>query len=504
MAIVLLFTSLLTGLRISLVSHDTFAFLSAILPQGRVHQWHFYSGVILSCVAVFYLLRVKKIRPVRQLLNTKQRYHRFINRIGYLGLTLTLLTGWLHWLALDLAWFNGNWHYLSVFTILLYLVLHGYVYWLECGVGVVKRLFPKRLIYQPVVWLSLSCSFGFALLVYALVVSPLKTKALVVQPIPLATVIDIDGQGTEASWQYAPAIIIQTHGGANFVNGQTEVEIKALANAEEVYFLFRWADPSASLLHLPLEKTLEGWQVKEHGFYQFNETKFYEDKFAVMLSPSCEHGGDGTTHLGPEPLAGKPKNFHGKGYHASLDGKTRDLWHWKALRTNDMFLADDNHIGAPLLAQSGSRRYSAGYFADSKESGAYVMNWQWYSPKGITPKRLPKDSNLSLNLALAASVAPWFDYQPYQASLDSYPVGSVLPSVLYRSNRFEGDRADVRARGEWLDGFWTLEMVRKRETRSPNDVPLVQGTCMWVSAFDASQIAHTRHDRPVQLVFSSL
>jgi hypothetical protein len=79
-----------------------------------------------------------------------------------------------------------------------------------------------------------------------------------------------------------------------------------------------------------------------------------------------------------------------------------------------------------------------------------------------------------------------------------------LPSVLYRSNRFEGDRADVRARGEWLDGFWTLEMVRKREIRSPNDVPLVQGTCMWVSAFDASQIAHTRHDRPVQLVFSSL
>ncbi|WP_405127484.1 ethylbenzene dehydrogenase-related protein [Pseudoalteromonas ulvae] len=500
LAILALFISLFTGLRISLVSHQDFAWLSAILPQGRVHTWHFYAGILLTCVAIYFVYYYKQLKRPTHNLKLKTRYHRLVNQFGYVVLILTLATGWIRWLSNGALAINANWHYYCVFGVVLYLFLHSYIYWLEQGARLVSRLIPRKLWHKKQTWITgLVCISG-AVFVYAAVLTTAGREQLTVTPLSLDTFIDIDGQALEPNWQKAQSVTVHTYGGANFVDGQTQVEIKAMANEDEVYFLFRWADPTASLQHLPLEKTAQGWQVKGHGFYQYNETQYYEDKFAVMLSETCAHGADGTAHLGPQPLKNKPKNTHSKGYHASLDGKTRDLWHWKAVRTNDMFLADDNFIGAPLKPQTGSRRYTAGYATDSHESGVYVMNWQWYSQHGVTPKRLPISPSVNKSPSEKA-IGTWFDYQPYQTKHDTYPIGTLLPSVLYRSNRIEGDRADVRARGHWQAGFWTLEMVRKRDTGSTKDLRLQDNTCLWVSAFDASQIAHTRHDRPLQLAF---
>ena len=75
-----------------------------------------------------------------------------------------------------------------------------------------------------------------------------------------------------------------------------------------------------------------------------------------------------------------------------------------------------------------------------------------------------------------------------------------MTSVMYTSNRFEGDRADVRARAQWSDNVWSLELVRKINTQSPKDIPLHDGVCLWIAAFDHAQIEHTRHVRPVKLV----
>ena len=76
-----------------------------------------------------------------------------------------------------------------------------------------------------------------------------------------------------------------------------------------------------------------------------------------------------------------------------------------------------------------------------------------------------------------------------------------MPSILYSSYRFEGDRAHVKAYAKWHNGFWSLEVLRKLNTRSGKDVIIQHGTCIWVAAFDHSQIAHTRHTRPIKLLF---
>ncbi|CAH9057270.1 hypothetical protein PSECIP111951_01633 [Pseudoalteromonas holothuriae] len=480
--------SLLSGLRIATLNKPYLLQFSAVLPNGQVHTLHLISGItilVLVCYYIYFRRRYKKV-------TVQSNYHKFITYLGYLSIGSSVLSGSL--LLLD--WLPKQFvpvHYYSALVMLIYLLLHSWVYILQLGHKVLKKVFyiPLRFIpYQLTVALTLvACALFYYMqsLTHTLNITPISSNVL----------MEIDGIGNEPQWQKAASLLVDTHHGANFYNGYTPVQIKALSNHKETFFLFRWADPTQSLNHLPLIKTRSGWKVKENGFYHFDEQSYYEDKFAVMLSDSCQFGADGTIHLGKQPFTHHPSNWHGKGYHASLDGRVRDLWHWKAVRTNDMVLADDNFFGPLAVPLNGQRRYKAGYLIDSKESGAYVMNWQWYSSHMIIPKRLPKEkSNTS------EPVLDWFASTPYQVSLDTYPVNAQLSSVLYRSNRFEGDRADVRAKGQWQAGYWTLELVRQNQTHSAHDIALNNGTCIWVSAFDSSQIAHSRHQRAIKLRYS--
>ncbi len=483
----------MTGLRIRILSDDSLLWISELLPQGNLHEVHLYSGICFTAVLIstsFYLLSKPR--------STCSNYHRFINYFGYLVITSLVISGWLKYFQPS-ALIPADLHYYLTLCLFVYLFLHSYIYLLQYGRKTIIAITPR----VPKGWSSLSLSFVFWLCLVMVFSLQVKTRTLLVLDINYEQLIDIDGKADEPFWKDAATVTLLTSGGANFLNGQSIVNVKAVANKEEVYFLFRWQDPTQSLKHLPIIKQNGQWKVQQDGFQNFDERSFYEDKFAVMLSESCEYGGDNTTQLGPKPISGKPANIHGKGYHSVSDGKVRDMWHWKAVRTNEMYLADDNHFSSPTRARSAERRYSAGYAPDGKESGAYVMNWQWYKLAQITPKRLPIDPQLLSNYKSnhTAWILPWFETKPYEINNDTYSDGTEIPSVLYRSNRFEGDRADVRARGLWQDGYWTLELSRKRVTGSDYDIALQDDTCLWVSAFDHSQIAHTRHERPLKLVF---
>ena len=492
--------SLITGLRVSLLQYDHFSFLAPILPQGKMHTVHYYSGVTLTLASACFIL----YRLTFEHKTTNNKYHRSVNWFGYIVLLFCLISGFTRWLELANVWLSTV-HYLSALAIIFFLILHSYVYFLTLGKKLVVKLFQIKAIVR-LKWhlISFCLLAGIGVFIFD------QNKSLSFQVLPLehSDFIAIDGQDSEPFWQNIKWKTVNTYGGANFNNGHTPVEIKIASNDVESYFLFRWQDETKSLTHLPLVKLNQQWQVKQQGFHTFNETRYYEDKFAVLLSQSCDHGGDGTAHLGKSPIKGKPANWHGKGYHGALDGRVRDLWHWKALRTNDMVQMDDNVIAAPRSAKSGDRRYTAGYFADGKESGAYVMNWLWYGKNKVIPKRLPLPEYQHMyradNQHIEQAVLPWFSSTPYKPLLDTYPEGTLLSSVLYRSNRFEGDRGDVTAKGHWQDGYWTLEVARRNKTGSDYDVALEEGVCIWVAAFDHAQIAHTRHQRPLKLDYSAL
>lgn len=512
LAIASLLTCLLTGLRIAILDHDYLLVFSRLLPQGEVHTLHILSACVFSLTLLSYV--VLRIRgQVYSLTNTRKRnlrirYHLYVGWLLYLISLLSMVSGWLLFIeniAIDKSLILFL-HYVAALLFVLYLLLHGGAWFIEFGVNAfVSPVRPfkraKNLLLLAAVILPM-VSLPWVLM------RTTSHHRLVINAIDANEYIEINGHADEALWQAAPPITIFTHGGANFGDGSTPITLRALQNGSELFMHVEWDDATESLAHLPLVKTKTGWEIQQDGFDEFNETQFYEDKFAIILAENCDFAAAGTAHLGPQPLADKPKHWSGQGYHYSNNGLV-DLWHWKAVRTNHMRLMDDNFIGKPDIVRAGSRRYTAGYQTDARESGAYKSNWKWYSPEKIVPKRLPIDAQWlapyqaggDIGQAEIPWVLPWFDGEPYRQEKDTYPIGTLLPSVLYTSNQFEGDRADVHAYATWRAGKWSLELFRKLNTGSTNDVTLRDGLCLWVAAFDQAQIAHTRHVRPIKLHF---
>ncbi|MCG8668460.1 MAG: ethylbenzene dehydrogenase-related protein [Pseudomonadales bacterium] len=519
-AIFIIILNLLTGFRFAILTKPDLLWFNAILPQGNLHQWHFIGGCALTIIVIAYLtLQMSEQAKSKQQQTAAKpakppsaprfsfTFHKALTWYVYVITISAIVTGWLifydqqHLIPVD------DLHFIVAIGFISYLLLHGGSYFIEYGMAAIKRI----ALPGPLTSLQLLFIAGILVLTFigwrAWLYQPMIP--LQVKQIPINHFIQIDGHANEAAWQDAPSVTVLTHGGANFDKGKTPVMIRAMQNGVEAYFHITWQDATRSIKHLPLVKTQQGWKIRQNGFHQFDEQTFYEDKFAVMLSQQCGSAADGSIHLGTKPISSKPSNWHGKGYHYTEDNSIKDLWHWKAVRTNDMLLADDNFFGPPATTATGQRRYTAGYVADGKESGAYVMNWLWYKQDIITPKRIPKDpkyiAEYQIENAIPKTlpwVISWFDYEPYQLEKDHYPLGTIMPSVMYRSNRFEGDRADVRARGEWKNGVWSLELSRRLDTKSKNDVAIEDGTCLWVSAFDQSQIAHTRHHQAIKLTIS--
>ncbi|ODA34058.1 hypothetical protein A8L45_07905 [Veronia pacifica] len=495
LSILAVVASLLTGFRISLLTRDDALFLSPVLPQGDVHSPHVLSGMVLTLCFLTYLaykLRAKNTNVGRK------KYHRILISLSLPLITISVISGWGIYHFSDIPYVQLV-HYYAATAILLFVLFHSGGYVVDLGKASISWL--KALFVRPFALVIIGL---FSVLVMGLWQWNLSPTPLSVSVLPDDDFIVLDGDASDPAWTKALSETVSTFGGANFIDGKTQVTVKALRTDKEAFFLFQWEDPSKSLNHLPLVKTEQGWTVRQNGFYQFDEQTYYEDKFAVLLSDHCNLIAAGTVHLGRKPLTDKPANWHGKGYHYTTDGEYRDMWHWKAVRTNGMKQADDNYFGPPEKHSSANRRYKAGYHTDSKESGGYVMNWKWFQQDEVVPKRLPLQTGLNLDSSIADDaglVGSWFDFMPYRRSADTLPIGATLPSVLYRSNQFEGDRGDVSAVGQWRNGKWTLEMARHLDTESAFDQPIHDGICLWVSAFDHSQTAHTRHIRPIKLVF---
>ena len=332
----------------------------------------------------------------------------------------------------------------------------------------------------------------------------------------------LDGDTSDPIWRMAPPLFVTTGQGGNFDDtGQTTVEIRAVHDGEQAYFLFIWNDPTRSLKQLPLIKKADGWHLLHDGYEVGDEHAYSEDKFSVLLTTmDVVLAGDRTFHAGPHPIAGTPRTLSGRGLHYTTDQATyADVWEWKATSTGPHGWMDDEHFGPPLQASEAERRglmpYHGGFHADPG-TASYADNFAPRPPaeydQALKPRWLPKD--LAATLAAMGPIdldpdhgerdgARWFlmdaESAPYSAEIDAHiPIGTVIPGVIV-SGAFTGDRADVRCAARWAGGRWSLEVTRRLDTGSKYDVPIRTGTFMRVAAFDHAQIRHTRHVRPIRL-----
>jgi hypothetical protein len=229
-----------------------------------------------------------------------------------------------------------------------------------------------------------------------------------------------------------------------------------------------------------------------------------------MLARDSHLAGLSTSHLGPRPVDRKPGPAGGRGLHYTTDGSIVDVWHWKSVRTGPMGQIDDNYFG-PLLdpPKDPKARYTGGYTQDPKTGGNFIQNWKTLADGRIVPLFLPRHpdvlkrlGNVDLDPHAGDAGEWWLPKEltaPYAPELDAaLPVGMIVPSVVIESP-FEGDRGDVAAVAKWSRGWWRLEVSRKLDTGSKYDVPIADGTYLWVAVFDHTQTRHSRHLHPLRL-----
>ena len=338
----------------------------------------------------------------------------------------------------------------------------------------------------------------------------------------------LDGDTSDPVWRNTRPFSLLTNQGGNFDGrGESRVEIRAVHDGTWAYFLFTWEDPTRSLKQLPLIKQIDGWHLLHDGYERGDEQAFNEDKFAVLLTTSdLDLAGDHTFHASPRPIAGAPSTMTGRGLHFTTSGADVDVWQWKATSGATGWM-DDDHFGPPLeptpMQVNNGAPYRGG-FAPDPGTANYSDNFERYSDKLdrptetadadpiVRPRRLPRDlvatrkrmGQLSLDPNVGeGDGARWFmteaESMPYTPEVDRLiPISTIIPGVII-SGDFTGDRADVHCAARWASGHWALEVARRLDTGSGDDVPIKSGVFMRVAAFDHSQIRHTRHVRPIRL-----
>jgi len=523
--------SLATGLRIAADAPDArFAHaLSPWLPQGDVFLWHLTSGAAVFGLALAYGLYQglsglgRRFIPGRLALGGDRgrwlRVHLILywSLFGLVG--LAAVSGVLQYLGAYPIAATGleAVHRAAAYGFFVYLVLHVGAHLASGGMRGLLAIFLPRGSFARLGALAAAAA--------GLVVLGMSAADRVLHR-PLAVVWTdrapvLDGRIDDPAWQGAPAVRLHLGNGANLPGGQTQVTLRAVHDGERLYVLCEWTDPTRSQKLVPLHKTAEGWRILQTAYRRADESRSYQDKLALLWARADPLAAVGSIHLGPRPLAGQPGAPGGRGLHYTTDGAILDVWHWKSVRNGAYRQADDNFFGPPLPAPAATPRlrdpdsggwfprYTGGYRKDPPGTfSGYELNWEYFSEGAMQPLRLPDDGR-DLAALDPVDLSPdrsdagewWLEFndtRPYAQGPDELPVGTVLPSVL-PTGRLTGDRGDLKARGHWAAGRWHLELGRRLDTGSDKDVPIADGTLLWVAVFDHAQTRHAYHLRPLRV-----
>ena len=222
----------------------------------------------------------------------------------------------------------------------------------------------------------------------------------------VATAPVIDGNGDDAAWKSAKALETTVKRPLPpDVGASTDVSIRAVRTDTHICFLVRWKDATKD------DVAHKPW-VWNPGMNAYLEGPEREDMFSVAF----EHTGE----FDADMLSGKPGVW--------------DVWQWKAVRTNPQGFAMDRTHRYTLEKPEGkagvhdAKNGGKIWIARAEDAGDTVEKKQ-AAPKEKADDRVPQ-----------------------------YLPGS--PS---------GSAADVRAKGAWADGWWTLEIARKLDTGNKDD-----------------------------------
>jgi len=241
-------------------------------------------------------------------------------------------------------------------------------------------------------------------------------------------------------WDKAKSVEIQLEGKDKFAGRKKTVITRAVYTNDEIYFLFKWKDPTRSVIKQSWEFDGQMWRHQKGN----------EDRIALLFEITriknfASQGCTATCH-GPYRQPASDYKFS-----TGNPGERGDLWHWKAARSAPYHHADDNWLTEH--SDTTGRRYDAGTGGDMKNE--------------IIDKTRP----LYMQDPAKNASAQGFLLTEEAIVIADYSVFKAGDVITYRMpEKYTGSRGDIKAFSRYGDGGWTVMLFRKLDTGHEDDV----------------------------------
>ncbi len=305
----------------------------------------------------------------------------------------------------------------------------------------------------------------------------------------------------DAAWSKAAPLQVelsdQVYTPSNGYKGlqKAKITVRSMHDAENVYFLLQWDDPTPSLDYQPWVKQADGsWKRQGNPDSSDHENTFAEDKVALIWDINAagfeQRGCTVLCHKARGGrIAGVADKSPGRKY-TNKPGETVDLWIWESVRTNPVGQLDDWFIDD---TSQPAKNPEWGRKPDASSGGGYAEN-----------VNAAKNAPGFMNKDPAAANKTWVLDAEKADFADSFKAGDTVGGEVLAP--FTGSRGDLSGVGKHANGAWTVEVKRKLVTGGDKtqDVQfgnLKQTYYFGVSVFDNTEIDHLYHQGALKLVF---
>ncbi|MFQ5978558.1 MAG: ethylbenzene dehydrogenase-related protein [Candidatus Heimdallarchaeota archaeon] len=279
----------------------------------------------------------------------------------------------------------------------------------------------------------------------------------------------IDGLATEAAWNSANQFSFEAMEGVQ-ANTTTAI-MKALFDTNNVYLLFIWTDASAT------ESVWEsGWVYSSGSFAHIANANpsIYEsaeeDRLALIWDINTFGFEDDTCyalcHEWPSSTNETAGHDEKSGMYTDGEGERADEWHWKAARSNPLGIAHDKYIHYVDADGTAAADWDSegGHSGDGESWYSKNINATENGPKYFEPNATGEDAKSILQSEIDSGEAILVAGNESQLTSGQKIPGRILDEAVA-----VGDVADVKAKGTFSGGVWTLEMKRALDTASEFD-----------------------------------
>ena len=266
--------------------------------------------------------------------------------------------------------------------------------------------------------------------------------------------------------------------GAGKVEGKIiELKAKSVHTKDQISFLFEWPDKDKSM-------DKNSWK---YSGGKWAKVKANEDRLGVIweINRIDKFANKGCAIL----CHNESKNNKEWYYSVNSKREKADLWHWKAVRSNPVGYTEDGFvIENPSKEPEKGRKRDAG----SKTKAKSNRTKDKLKPSHMQDPSKPASIDGSLLVSEAVEIK---DYSAFKE-------GNVIPGYMLHPE-WKDSFADVKTKGVWKDGKWTVMMSRKLNTGNDDDVQYntKKKYSFGIGSFDNSGAENSYNSEPLKLQF---